>query len=293
MPIKTNELRALRRFGEHLRSIREGVKVTQTAAARHLSECLNKRVTQDRISYIERGRGWPGADELPELLKLYGVNKANRLVMQQMMADGQAADASWWDEYRAHMSQNLAQLVDYENTATHIFMASSSAIPGLLQNRATTEALLQFDMRERGSATTEALIEVRQRRGIEIFERATPAPHVTAVFTEGVLRTEVGGREILRQQLDHLLYLAAKPQVTLQILHYGSGAAAALCGTFSILDYGGTRPATSHSDVDGGVFFEERKSEVAKARARFQILLNAALVPEKSFELIENIRKGM
>lgn len=291
MASNMNELRALRRFGEHLRSIREGSRVTQTDAARHLSQRLRKRVTQDRISYIERGRGWPTDKELSELLALYGVDGPNAVVVQRMVVEGQTAGSSWWDDYRRYMSRALQQLVECESVATEIWSTAPVVIPGLFQTRDYTAELLREEREEVGSRATDAMLEIRQGRAKEVFGR-TPAVKVRCVMSEAALHWLVGGPEVMRQQLFHTVELAQRPQVTVQVLGFSCGAPTLLEGVHTVHDYGGTRPATIHADFLDGVHISDVKTAVTRARERFRNLASRALSPSDSLRLIENIGKG-
>jgi transcriptional regulator with XRE-family HTH domain len=281
------EIREMRRLARFLKALRAATAITQDDVAAHL------RVNRYRVSYLERGSGWPSDSELAAMLKLYKATRADTLLAKKIMIEGAAVGSVWWEQYLEYMPRSLQTLVDCESAATLIQVASSVVVPGLLQTRAYTQALFEFEKAEKGTAQTEALLEVRQRRGQEAFGRREPSVRVEAVFTEGALRTEVGGREVMRQQLDHMLYLAANPQVAIRILHFGSGSVAAIVGSFTIIDYGGARPATYHADVVDGIAIVEGKSSVSSARKRFNTLADRALSPEGSIDLLKEIRKGM
>ena len=54
---------------------------------------------------------------------------------------------------------------------------------------------------------------------------------------EGALRRPVGGREVVRDQLQHLIEMADHPAVTLQILPFYAGPHSAMGGPFTILRF--------------------------------------------------------
>jgi Domain of unknown function (DUF5753) len=57
------------------------------------------------------------------------------------------------------------------------------------------------------------------------------------VVDEGALRRPVGTREVVREQLRHLIEIAGHPAVTLQILPFSVGAHSAMGGPFTILRF--------------------------------------------------------
>lgn len=279
--------RERQRVGRTLREIRLATDLTQEEVAAKLG------VTQDRISQIETGKTWPEDPELRKLARIYEINAATRTALAEMIRNSQAGVASWWDAYDKQTSADLKRLLDYESFATEIRASSSSVMPGLLQTRQHAEGLIEFGMVGGTKVRRRVLVEVRARRGVEVFRRV-PAVSFHAILTEGVVCNEVGGPEGLRGQLEHLLALARKPNVTLQILHRGSGAAAALCNTNTIMDFGGTRPALVHHDVgDDRIAFDDRKPRVLESKKRFARLASAALSPAQSIDLLEEIRKGL
>jgi hypothetical protein len=70
----------------------------------------------------------------------------------------------------------------------------------------------------------------------EILDRENP-PKVWAILDEGALRRVIGGPEVMRAQLSHLIDMCDHPAVTLQILPFSAGAHRAMGGPFTILRY--------------------------------------------------------
>ncbi|GGP88700.1 hypothetical protein GCM10010140_18050 [Streptosporangium pseudovulgare] len=61
--------------------------------------------------------------------------------------------------------------------------------------------------------------------------------HLWAIMNEGVLRRQVGGERVMKEQLNHLVDISAQPNVTLQVLPYAAGAHAAMLGSFATLSF--------------------------------------------------------
>src|SRR5437764_1432942 len=62
-------------------------------------------------------------------------------------------------------------------------------------------------------------------------------PQVWSVMDESVLRRPVGGRAVMRAQLDRLTEMARLPQVTIQVIPFGGGGHAAAGGSFTLLRF--------------------------------------------------------
>jgi hypothetical protein len=86
--------------------------------------------------------------------------------------------------------------------------------------------------------------------------------------------------------------LANRPNVTVQVLAFACGAPTQLVGAYTVHDYGSVRPATMHSDANDGLVFTENRSDVSRAKGRFQKLSDVALSPGASLKLTEEIGKG-
>ena len=66
------------------------------------------------------------------------------------------------------------------------------------------------------------LADLRMRRQPRLGESGFQG--LTAVMTEGVIRTLVGGRDIMRDQLRHLIEVTEQYPVTIHILPFSAGA---------------------------------------------------------------------
>jgi hypothetical protein len=83
--------------------------------------------------------------------------------------------------------------------------------------------------------------EVERRVGLRMRRRRLltreDAPTLWAVVDETALRRPMGGREVMRAQLEHLLEITTLPNVTLQIVPFHTGGHAAAGGSFTILRF--------------------------------------------------------
>jgi transcriptional regulator with XRE-family HTH domain len=63
------------------------------------------------------------------------------------------------------------------------------------------------------------------------------APRVWSVMDEAALRRPVGGRHVMREQLNRLIEVAALPRVTVQVVPFRRGGHAGAGGSFTVLRF--------------------------------------------------------
>jgi hypothetical protein len=121
---------------------------------------------------------------------------------------------------------------EMEARATYISTYQCQLVHGLLQTEAYARAVLGVDHTDRLDEMVAARTE-RQR----ILRREQP-PVLYAVLDEAVLHRQIGGREVMREQLAHLLGLLGKPWTQLQVLPFSAGEHAGMMGSFNLLRFG-------------------------------------------------------
>jgi transcriptional regulator with XRE-family HTH domain len=214
-------------LGSQLHRLRESRGITAEQAAEAI------RGSHSKISRMEHGRVGFKDRDVADLLTLYGVTGAEERAELLNLAR-EANTPGWWHAYSDILPSWAQPYVGLEAAASVIRTYQNQLVPGLLQTEGYARALIR-----QGSATTEEQIarrgELRASRQ-EILRRPD-APQLWVVVDEGALRRPVGSREVLREQLGHLIEVAGHPAVTLQILPFSVGAHSAMGGPFTILRF--------------------------------------------------------
>src|ERR1044072_3822670 len=130
--------------------------------------------------------------------------------------------------------------VQLEQEALSVASYCTQVIDGLLQTKAYTHALLRSNYPPFEDEERKRLVEPRRDRRA-LFPRK-PMALVHAVIEESALRREIGGLEVMRAQLQHLVECAARPNVTIQVMPTRHAEHAGLRGAVSFLL--GSRPTT-------------------------------------------------
>lgn len=110
----------------------------------------------------------------------------------------------------------------------------------------------------------------------------------SVVLHEWVLRTAVGGHQVMAEQLHRLLRLSVHPAVSLRVLPASVGEHASMAGAFMVLDFGELPALVYREDADSGVFLEAYRA-VDQARGSMAKLRRAALDAVASRALIRQL----
>lgn len=110
------------------------------------------------------------------------------------------------------------------------------------------------------------------------------------MLDEAALRRRVGGPEVMREQLRHLLDKARLAKVTVQVTPFEAGAHPAQTGSFTVMGFPAPedRPAV-HIDSPGGQVCLEQPEEVQRFKIALQRLQAMALPPAESLRMIASL----
>nr|WP_232835644.1 helix-turn-helix transcriptional regulator [Actinocorallia populi] len=211
--------------GTRLRRLREGSGVSREAAADAI------RATHSKISRLELGRSGFKRRDLVDLLDLYGVaDPAERQSLLELAR--QAGEPGWWHRYQDVMPGWLEPYIGLEQAASVIRSYEVQFVHGLLQTEGYARAVVSI------GADLPA-DEIERRVGLRLERQrllaAPDRPRLRAVLDEAALRRPLGGRAVMRGQLEHLLELTAEPGIALHVVPFHVGAHPAAGGPFTIL----------------------------------------------------------
>ncbi len=221
---------AKRKLGLELKPLRQaaGLNIERAASAAGISD--------SHLSRIERGRVGVRVLTLRALLQTYGASdEVSRRLEQIALDTTKRNDRSWWQPYASAISEKYASLIAFESEATSIKAFGPLAVPGLLQTQDYARALLLNGPTRLGTDEIETRIEARQSRQ-GVFTQEDP-PSGWFILDEAVLRRQVGGVQVMRDQLRHLVAFTQRPEVDIQVIPYTAGAHAGSLGPLVILGF--------------------------------------------------------
>ena len=215
-------------LGARLRTLRLAKGVTRDKAGYEI------RASESKISRMELGRVSFKERDVVDLLKLYGVEDPGEQERLLTLAR-EANTPGWWHSYGDVLSTWFQNYLDLEQAAELIRTYEIQFVPGLLQTDAYARAVIMLG---HGGATPE---EIDRRADLRMARKQMlqrdESPRLWAVLDEAVLRRPIGGKEVLREQIESLLAVCEHPSVRLQVIPFESGGHAAAGGAFTILRF--------------------------------------------------------
>ncbi|MFI6595046.1 helix-turn-helix domain-containing protein [Nonomuraea sp. NPDC050536] len=235
-----------------------------------------------KLSRIERNE-WkrPKDEDVEALLKVYSPNgvvaESKRKAMLALAEQSRAR--GWWAAYSDVFRGSI--LPDLEAEATTIRTYESLVVPGLLQTLDYIEAI------HRGWFDDEKYVARRvagRLRRQEILDRVA----LCAVIDEAAVRKQIGGPDVMRDQLRHLVEMGSRPNITVRVVPDSAGAHAALAGSFVILEIEEDHSVV-YLDTATESFCLDQPHEVDQYMRIYNRLGASALTPAQSAELISEM----
>jgi transcriptional regulator with XRE-family HTH domain len=274
-----------RRLGTELRKLREsnGYKLEEVAG--------QLGVAPSTLSRIETGKAPTKSVYLNRMLEMYGVvEPGQRQVLVDMAREGHRK--GWWAAYDDVLPSGFDIYVGLEAETAAVRGYEISVVHGLLQTPDYARAVLREMFPRYGHEQLDRLVDLRIERQRRFDD--DPPLELWAILDEAVIRRPVGGSQVMRGQLEHLLDMAARPGVTVQVLPFDCGAHAGHLGPFSILEFPDrTDSEVAYVESVAGNIYLEKDREVRTQVEAFDRLRAAALAPAASVELIAQIAREL
>ncbi|MGP4010492.1 helix-turn-helix domain-containing protein [Streptomyces sp. 4N124] len=266
--------------GVQLAGFREDAGLAQDQAARALG------FSPAKLSRIEAGKGRrpPAENDVRALLELYGTDDYEASVLLKLLH--RAGEPGWWQRYdKRLMPEWFDRLVGLQEAAASIRTFEIQYVPGLLQTPEYTQAVVRRGLPTAPTAEVRRRVELRTRR-TELLLRAD-APQLWAVIDESVLLRVLGSVDVMREQLAHLVGMAQRSNVTVQVVPLDVTNASAPAIPITYLRFGGLDlPDVVYLEHIRSANFLEDQDETEEYRLALDRLADEALTPRASLELL-------
>jgi hypothetical protein len=231
-------------LGQHLRRLREAAGVTPDQAGYEI------RASRSKISRMENGHVGFKERDIRDLLMLYGaIDEHTRASLVSLTR--QANTPGWWSKYGDVLADWFEGYLGLEAAASIIRTFELQFVHGLLQTEDYARAVTLLG---HGAASKDDIDRrVRLRLGRQQLLTGPKPPQLWSVLDEGALHRPVGGRAVMRAQMNHLVEVSALPNVTVQIVPFSRGGHAAAGGSFTTLRF-------DDPDVPDVVYIEQLTS---------------------------------
>jgi transcriptional regulator with XRE-family HTH domain len=216
---------------------------------RQVAEALDW--SPSKVTRIESGAVSISVTDLRALLGFYEVTDPAVVERLVGLARRSRRARSPFAVYADVFSPVALRFFDFEQSASWIGEVELLVVPGLLQTEEYARALMGvYDL---APEKAERFVDSRRIRQ-ELLDRPDP-PALSFVVDESVLLRAIGGRAVMRAQLQRLLDLATRPHVEIRVLPLAGGEHVGLRGPFVLLRFAGT----NDPDV---VYIEQRRGDV-------------------------------
>ncbi|UGQ10324.1 helix-turn-helix domain-containing protein [Yinghuangia sp. ASG 101] len=270
-------------LGSQLRRLREAKGVSREEAGYEI------RASESKISRMELGRVSFKDRDVADLLTMYGVtDETEREALLNLTREANAT--GWWHSYGDILPSWFQVYVGLEEAASVIRTYEVQFVPGLLQTADYARAVIVAGQPNASAAEVERRVGLRTQRQL-ILNRERP-PRLWAVLDEAALRRPIGGREVMRGQIQHLIDSAAHSHVTIQVMPFRFGAHAAEGGPFTLLRFPEPDlPDVVYLEQLTSALYLDKRDDVDQYTEVMERLSVDGLPPDRSVDLLARILK--
>ncbi|WP_049576066.1 helix-turn-helix domain-containing protein [Nonomuraea sp. SBT364] len=268
-------------LGSQLRRLRESRGVTREEAG-HLI-----RGSESKISRMELGRVGFKERDVADLLTLYGVvDNGARAAVLDLVAT--ANEPGWWHRFNDILPTWFQAYVGLEEAAARIRTYEVQFVPGLLQTKEYARAVVTAGSAGVGAEEIARRVDLRLERQ-RVIDRPD-GPIFWAVIDEAALRRPIGGAEVMRAQLEHLIDLMRQPNITIQIMPFSFGGHSAEGGAFSILRFPDSDlPDVIYVEQLASALYLDKREDVDRYTEVMERLCAVSTTPDETTELLRVI----
>lgn len=270
-------------LGSQLRRLREGHGISREDAGYTI------RASESKISRMELGRVSFKERDVADLLSLYGVDDpVEREALLGLVRE--ANKSGWWHSFNDVLPNWFQTYVGLEEAAALIRTYEVQFVPGLLQAEDYARAVFAQSRPAVSEEEIERRVGLRMRRQKLLTDGQ--GPRLWAVIDEAALRRPVGGPAVMRSQVQHLIDMAERPNVVIQVMPFRFGAHAGESGAFSILRF----PEQDLADVvyleqlTSALYLDKRDDVDAYIQVMERLCVDS-LTPDQTVDLLTDLLK--
>jgi len=267
-------------LGSQLRMLREVKGITREEAGYAI------RASGSKISRMELGRVSFKERDVTDLLKLYGVDDDETATLVALAI--QANSPGWWHKYGDVLPDWFQVYVGLEEAASLIRLYEVQFVPGLLQTADYARAVVRLG--QPAAAPEEIARRISLRMGRQELLTKPGGPRLWAIVDEAALRRPIGGKEVMRAQLEQLILATEEPQVTLQVMPFRSGGHAAEAGAFTIMRFPEPDlPDVVYLEQLTSALYLDKRDDVEKYTEVMERLSVESESPERSVDILSGM----
>jgi Domain of unknown function (DUF5753)/Helix-turn-helix domain len=267
-------------LSRQLQSLREkaGMSFQEAGDAIYSSEWTIRR--------MERSEGGLKPLTLKSLLMAYGITDKSEIDAFLALAR-QAGTPGWWHSYDDILPAWFRTAVGLEEAATLIRAYEPQVIPGLLQTEGYIRAITAASFPAATDDFSERAVALRLARQ-QLLHRPDP-PGYWVVLDETALRRPIGGPQVMRDQIEHLIQAAQQPGITIQVIPFAAGWHPALYGMFNIFRMPDDQlPDIVYSEALTGANYLSKPEETARYTEALDRMCAQAASPQQTITILRD-----
>ncbi|WP_407566611.1 helix-turn-helix domain-containing protein [Streptomyces sp. 184] len=276
-----------RQLGRYLRDLRNQARLTVRAAAREMEW------SEAKMWRIETGQGPMRSLDVQAMCLVYGAPQEMTEALMGLAKETKAR--GWWHAYGDVIPEGFDVYVGLEDAAWKASAYGSDVLPGLLQTAGYASAITRTHLPDISEDDFDGRVRLRIDRQA-LLTRATRPLEFDVVLSEVVLRRPVGGREVMAEQLAHLVYVAERPNVTIRVVPFAAGMhPGVLTGAFVLLrfplngDGSESEPPTVYADGYTGGLYLDKSHEIEQYDRAFRGIWEVAHDEQASKRLLAEV----
>jgi hypothetical protein len=273
-------------LGNQLHRYREAAGISPDRAGYEI------RASRSKISRMENGKVGFKERDVADLLDLYGITDEETRASLLTLAR-QANAPGWWSKYGGDiMTDWFEEYLGLEAAASVIRAFELQFVHGLFQTEAYARAVTLLGNTSAPAEEIDRRVSLRLKRQ-DLLAGPHP-PQVWTVIDEGALRRPVGGRAVMRGQLNRLIEVAGLRQVTIQVVPFSRGGHAAAGGSFTVLRFGDQDvPDVVYIEQLTSALYLDKREDVDHYLEVMNHLSTEALTPARTAQFLAEIIKEM
>jgi hypothetical protein len=266
-----------RRVSAELRALRQAKRLTCQQVADALDWSVSK------VSRMETGVRGLFPDDVAAMLGYLEAPSKLRDELLTLVREGEKPN---WIQIGSGLPKHWKNLLRMEADATAIYNYEPLVVPGLLQTSDYARAIIGAGNLDLSEGVVDHF--VRSRMGRQALLSRSDAPMLTVMMDEMVLRRPIGGMGCMHGQLQHLITMARRPRVEIQVVPFGVGANPGMEGPMMIMEFD-AQPTLVYVEIRCASGFLEEPAELRRAKVAWRGLRSMALSPDDSVRLIAEI----
>ncbi|MEU4806392.1 helix-turn-helix transcriptional regulator [Actinosynnema sp. NPDC023587] len=201
----------------------------------------------------------------------------------------------WWNDYESVFSDEFIRFLGLEAGAAEIREYVAETVPGLLQTADYARAMIK------GGSTYIRPVDVGPRVESRLARQARlegPEPvRYSVVLGPASIRMYIGGRAVMRRQVEHLAELVERDDehLRIRVVPYTVGAHSMIGSSVSIMSFA-SRWVTDHAWIDSitsTAGLVDRRTTLLELTASFEDVFERALDRDDTLALLHSVRKEL